>query len=56
VESDFKIHHPVTCLRQASSFACTFGADSLVPPLLARRGIIKVLDYTTKKEIRMQMF
>ncbi len=35
----FKIHHPVTCLRQASSFACTFGAVSFVPPLLDRRGI-----------------
>ena len=39
----FKIHHPVTCLRQASSFACTFGAVSFVPPLLSRRGIFKLL-------------
>ncbi len=38
----FKIHHPVTCLRQASSVACTFCADSFVPPLLSRRGIMKI--------------
>jgi hypothetical protein len=40
VESNFKIHHPVTCLRQASSFVCTFGANSLMPPLLSRRGVL----------------
>jgi hypothetical protein len=37
------IHHPVTCLRQASSFALAFGSDKFVPPLLARRGILKFL-------------
>jgi hypothetical protein len=42
VELYFNIHHPVTCLRQASSFAITFGADSFVPPLLSRRGVFEI--------------
>ncbi len=51
MESDFKIHHPVTCLRQASSFACTFGADSFVPPLLSRRGVVEVVNITFRKYV-----
>jgi predicted nuclease of restriction endonuclease-like (RecB) superfamily len=31
------LNHPVTCLRQASSFTGTFSAGSLVPPLLSIR-------------------
>jgi hypothetical protein len=48
---NFKIHHPVTCLRQASSFVCTFGANSLVPPLLARRGVF--IDSSLEKFINL---